>query len=130
TPSASKRTVPSGGWSATWAHGYMGPVFFVSNNTATLTLPPNTKAFYFYTQGNYYGSNIVTVETNSGATSGPIAVTTNSPGGADGATGFAFYSTAGESITTITINISGGFALGEFGINGESTTCASEGYKG
>ena len=48
SPAANKRTVPTG-WGSSWSHGYTGPVFFISGSgSATLTLPPNTKAFYFY----------------------------------------------------------------------------------
>ena len=129
SPAASKRTVPNGGWNSSWSHGYTGPVFFAEATSATLTLPPNTKAFYFYAQGNVFSSHTFTVTTNGGATSGPVSVSTSPAGGADGATGFAFYSTAGETITSISIDAptSGGISFGEFGISG-GTTCASEGY--
>jgi hypothetical protein len=133
SPEASKRTVPSGGWNSSWSHGYTGPVFFAQATSATLTLPPNTRAFYFYAQGNFFSSHTFTVTTDGGATSGPVSVSTAPAGGADGATGFAFYSTAGETITSISISAptSGGMSFGEFGIGtGPVTTCASEGYTG
>ncbi|MBK9669593.1 MAG: hypothetical protein IPO74_06535 [Thermomonas sp.] len=133
SPAANKRTVPTG-WGSSWSDGYTGPVFFISaSGSATLTLPPNTKAFYFYFEGNYYGSNTVTATTDSGATSGAVSVTTNPPGRAGAAAGFASHRTAAATITSITISApsSGGFSVGEFGVNtGPNTTCASEGYTG
>ncbi len=113
-----------------WAGGYNGAVYFDYALNRTLTLPANTHAFYFYVESNYYGSTFsYTVTTDSGATSEPVSVA-----GGGGGHGFAFYSTAGENIANITITgdglNNGGFAVGQFGINGVSTTCASEGYKG
>ena len=114
-----------------WAGGYNGALYFSNYSaTETLTLPANTHAFYFYVESNYHGLTYsYTVTTDSGATSSPVSVT-----GGGGGYGFAFYSTAGENIASITITgvdlNGGGFAVGQFGINGESTTCASEGYKG
>ena len=121
------------GWATAWSHGYTGPIFFVQSNTTTLTLPPNTQAFSFYIEGNTYGTNTFTITTNSGATSGPVQSYT---GGNNGAAGFAVYTTAGETISTITISNIGDvpyreFSIGEFSISaGPSTTCASEGYTG
>ena len=135
SPAASRRT-PGNGWggSAIWGRGYVGPVFYSDTGPITLTLPPNTRAFYFYAQSDQYGTWNVTATTNSGATSGQIPVSTNNEVGA--ANGFGFYSTAGEVITSITIStdaqLTGG-AVAEFGISseaGETTTCASEGYTG
>lgn len=116
------------GW-ATWSHGYTGAMYFVGYVTeSTLTLPANTKAFYFYVEPNTFDVFTITATSNTGVASGPVAVN-----GASGANGFAFYGTAGETITSITITAdegADGFAVGEFGISGNSTTCASEGYKG
>ncbi len=115
-----------------WGHNYLGPVFFTYEESATLTLPANAKAFYFYVQPNSGGTWNVTATTNSGATSGPVPVTSWFSEGA--ANGFAFYSTAGETITSITVtgqSGTAGLAFGEFGINGgPAKTCASEGYTG
>ena len=113
-----------------WAGGYNGALYFNSGLTRTLTLPTNTRAFYFYVESNYYGSTFsYTVTTDSGATSEPVSVA-----GGGGGHGFAFYSTAGENIASVTVTgvglNNGGFTVGQFGINGEFTTCASEGYKG
>ena len=124
---ANKATTPAT-W-GTWSHGYTGAIYFTRGTQATLTLPANTHAFYFYAEPDS-GTFTLNAISDSGTSSGPIAVAGNS-----GATGYAFYATAGEKITTITVTAQTGFsdfALGEFGIAGEvesATTCASEGYK-
>ncbi len=131
---ASRKLTDGIGWlaSTSWPGG--ASVFFFSQidvSSQTLTLPANTKAFYFYVESNYYGASFdYTVTTDSGVTSGPVVVA-----GGGGGHGFGFYSTAGEDITTITVSGNGlgggGFIIGQFGINGGSaTTCASEGYTG
>jgi hypothetical protein len=131
---ASMKVTDGTGWNAptSWPGG--ANVFFFSQwgvSTQTLTLPPNTKAIYFYVESNYYSTSFdYTVTTDSGATSTPVVVAGNA-----GAHGFGFYSTAGENITSITVSGNGlgggGFILGQFGINnGVATTCASEGYTG
>ena len=122
------------GWNAptSWPGG--ASIFFFSDwgvTTQTLTLPANTKAFYFYVESNYYSNSFnYTVTTDSGTTSGPVVVA-----GGGGAHGFGFYSTAGENITSISVSgdglSGGGYILGQFGINsGPTTTCASSGYTG
>ena len=134
-PGANKRTVGVNWWAGNpgaWGHGYTGPVFYVNENTSVLTLPASAQAFYFYVQPNQGGIWNVTATTNSGTTSGAIAVSSGPSGSANG---YAFYATAGETIQSVTITVSGvegpGMALGEFGINGGvATTCASEGYTG
>ena len=89
------------------------------------------QAFYFYVESNYYSTSFTyTAITDSGATSTPIVVA-----GSGGGHGFAFHSTAGENIASITINGTirwrNRFRIGQFGINaGPSNTCASEGYTG
>jgi hypothetical protein len=101
---------------ATWSHGYHGPIFEdIGATSVTLTLPPNTGAFYFYIEPLAFGVHTFTAITNSGVTSASVGIEGNS-----GATGFAFYSTlpAGEAILAITITTDGqslGFAFGEFG---------------
>ena len=134
SPAGQKLTVGSTWWSGhptAWGHGYTGVVYYASSVTTQLTLPADTKAFYFYVQPNTGGTWQVTATSDSGTTSGPIPVTSWFGEGA--ANGFAFHATAGENITSITISIpgGGGMAIGEFGIaTGASTTCASEGYTG
>ncbi|HSD16276.1 MAG TPA: hypothetical protein VLC71_03310 [Thermomonas sp.] len=122
-------------YSGTWGHGYGGAIYSSGAGTSpvtyTLTLPPNTKAFYFYGVLRTPVPGTITAVTDSGTNSGPVAVTTILAPGPDSANGFAFYSTAGENIASITISsASAGVILAEFGINAVSTTCASEGYTG
>lgn len=109
-----KQTVPAGGWN-TWSHGFTGPVFvLIPGLTVTLTLPPNTGAFYLYVEPNNIAFFNVQATTDSGTTSGPVAVS-----GLAGARGFGFYTTAGEAITSINVTVpvgADGFAIGEFGI--------------
>ena len=131
---ASKFTVGNGwGTSETWGHGYLGPVFYSTSNPVTLTLPAGTKAFYFYTQSSWVGTWNITATTDSGTSSGPISVSSgfSAPTGANG---FGFYSTAGESIISISVtsSTSPGLGFAEFGISDGTlaTTCASEGYTG
>ena len=125
SPASNKRVIGNG-W-ATWSHGYTGVVYYNNGGTsATLTLPAGTKAFYFYVASDSFGLYNFTAVTDSGTTSGAVPVE-----GQAGAGGFAFYSTAGETISSITVTVAGtsGFAIGEFGISG-GATCASEGYTG
>ena len=124
---SSKRTV-GGSW-GTWSHGYTGAVYYPNGaTTVTLNLPAGTEAFYVYAEPDPFSYQNITATSNTGATSGVISVT-----GASGANGFAFHSTAGEYITSITITADTGFAIGEVGIGGEvfpAASCASEGYTG
>lgn len=109
-----KRTVGDG-WTS-WSHGYAGPVFYTVpiSPPLVLTVAP-AKAFYVYVEPAAFGSPFaVTVATNGGGASGPVFVDA-----AGGATGFAFYTTAGESITAVTIDAdfnAGGFAFAELGL--------------
>ncbi|RJP88114.1 MAG: hypothetical protein C4518_11220 [Desulfobacteraceae bacterium] len=63
-----------------------------------MNLPANTGAFYFYAEPNDFVSWTISAETDSGTSSGDISVLGNA-----GANGYAFYTTAGESITNITV---------------------------
>ena len=132
SPAAQKLTRGSSWGGSPWAGGYNGALYFSNYGaTETLTLPAGTQAFYFYVESNYYSTSFTyTAVTDSGATSTPVVVA-----GSGGGHGFAFHSTAGESIASITITgtglNNGGFAAGQFGINYDGgTTCASEGYTG
>ncbi|RZA21085.1 MAG: hypothetical protein EOP93_04075, partial [Lysobacteraceae bacterium] len=135
SPTADKRTVGVSWWAgntAAWGHGYTGPVFYVQARPVVLTLPANTQAFYFYVQQDQGGTFNVSATTNSGVTSGAVPVLSGPSGSANG---FAFYSTAGETITSISISNDApsfpGMAIAEFGISGAAQqTCASEGYTG
>jgi hypothetical protein len=104
------------GW-ATWSHGYTGDVYAdYETSTVTLTLPAGTTAFYFYAEPDPFDIFDITATTNSGSTSGAVAVN-----GASGANGFGFYTDASDTIATITISSSVDFAFGEFGISNAST---------
>lgn len=133
SPTADKRTAGTSWWAGNpgaWGHGYVGPVFYVTARPVVLTLPANTRAFYFYVQPDQFGTFNVTATTDSGTTSGAVPVNSAPSGSANG---FAFYSTAGETITSISITNNASFypgmALAEFGVGtGPVQTCASEGY--
>ena len=137
-PSTMKYTLGYSWGTDAWPGNYFGPTFFTgwSVSTRTLTLPPNTKAFYFYLQNNYDGNpaDTITVTSNSGVTSGPILVQTGFFQPNVGANGFAFHSTADENITSITIQTDNptGFTIANFGIStgAPATPCAREGYTG
>lgn len=109
-PASSKRTIGAS-W-ATWSHGYTGVIYFDTTPAATLTLPANVGAFYFYAEPQTFSIQTVTAVTNLGTSSGPISVN-----GSGGANGFGFWTTAGESIASITITTSDvtGMGIGEFG---------------
>jgi len=109
-----KRAVGDG-WTS-WSHGYTGPVFFTVPVVPplTLTIAP-AKAFYVYVEPAAFGRPFaVSVVTNAGGSSGPVLVDASG-----GATGFGFYTTAGESITSVTIDAdpnAQGFAFAELGL--------------
>jgi hypothetical protein len=103
---------------ASWSNGYTGDVYFTTNNasrdTATLTLPAGTGAFYLYAEPEEYGVSDISATAQDGTTSGPVGVE-----GAGGAQYFGFYGTDGDTIASITITAdpaANGFAIGEFGI--------------
>lgn len=108
---------PGFGWQ-TWSHGYTGDVYTTSDlNSAdktsrTLYLPPNTGAFFLYAEQNVGFNDPLTVEASDGT------LLTQFVAGDGGASGFGFYSTAGESIASVTIRTTdqSGFAFGELGI--------------
>lgn len=109
-----KRTVGDG-WTS-WSHDYAGPVFYTVPiiPPLTLTIAP-ARAFYVYVEPAALGEPFaVIVTTNAGGSSGSVLVD-----GDGGATGFAFYTTAGESITSVTIDADpdgDGFAFAELGL--------------
>jgi len=102
------------GW-GTWSHGYTGDVYYTNGAASmSMTLPDDTAAFYFYTEGNSFAQATFEAVHSDGTTSGPIQIV-----GASGAKYFGFYSPCGtlESITvTNTDGAASGFAIGEFGI--------------
>ena len=105
------------GWSA-WGHGYTGSVYFTGGgvNSMTFTLPPETRAFYFYSLPNTFGTYSMEATAQDGTTSGPISVTSSLAGEAKY---FGFYTLGGVEISQIEVTAqtgTNGFAVGEFGI--------------
>jgi hypothetical protein len=101
------------GW-ATWSHGYTGDVYHTASAQVTITLPAETRAFYFYAEPNFFNVFNVTATAQDGTTSGPIPVQGNS-----GAQYFGFYATGTLDLVSISVTTTadaGGFAVGEFGI--------------
>jgi len=111
SPNATKQTIGAG-W-ATWSNGYTGAVFVYTGTTATLTLPAGSHAFYLYAEPQQFQNFNITVTPSVGA---PISVTVNGQGGANG---YAFYTTANETLNTVKVTTADptGFAVGEFAIN-------------
>lgn len=109
-----RRTVGDG-WTS-WSHGYTGPVFYTVPVVPplTLTIAP-AKAFYVYVEPAAFGQPFaVAVATNAGGSSGPVLIDASA-----GATGFGFYTTADETITSVTIDAdpaAQGFAFAELGL--------------
>jgi len=108
------------GW-GTWSHGYTGDVYFTGlySSSQTITLPPNTGAFYFYVEPNPFAWHNFNVTVYPGAvSSGPFAVL-----GASGATYVGVYMTSSsnpcfggiERIEIYSDTDDFGFASGEFG---------------
>ncbi len=108
---ANHRMIGPAGW-ATWSHGYAGSVYFVDAIEVTITLPPDTYAFYLYVEPDDFAEYPFTVVAD-GTSSEPILVL-----GDSGATYFGFYSLTDPitSVTVLTVEDAGGFAIGEFGI--------------
>jgi hypothetical protein len=112
SPSLTHTSV-GGGW-ATWSHGYTGDVYYTTGTSATITMPPNTVAFYFYAEPNFMSEYTMSALAQDGSSSGNIEVN-----GAGGAKYFGFYTTNGVALESITITAeaaAAGFAVGEFGI--------------
>jgi hypothetical protein len=118
------RTVGST-WASVWASGYTGKIYFSGNSSVVLTMPANTKAFYFYAQPDQYGTFDISAQTQDGTSSGPQAIVSSSPPLITQASYFGFYvptSSPSTNIVTITISITGiiagyGFGFGQMGIN-------------
>ena len=99
------------GW-LTWSNGYVGDVYYAASLVPlTLTLPTETKAFYFYAESNNRGNHNFTVKSGNVT----LKETINGNGGAEL---FAFYAVGDALLSSITISSNDitGFAIGEFGI--------------
>lgn len=98
------------GWN-TWSHGYTGDVYFAGANSVTVTLAPQTGAFYLYIEPNNFGLFSFTVTCGT-------AEFMSQAEGSSGAAGVAFYTDDGSALPSITISFdpgANGFAIGEFG---------------
>jgi hypothetical protein len=98
------------GW-LTWSHGYSGDVYYRQGSSVTITLAPETAAFYLYAEPNTFGLFSFVVSSGTTIFSGQAQ-------GNSGAVGLAFYSDDGSALSTITISFesgANGFAIGEFG---------------
>ena len=101
------------GW-ATWSHGYTGSVYYTNGAlTAGMTLPANTKGFYFYAEPEPFAVHNVTATAQNGTT------TTIAISGSAGARYIGFYATGADSIVSIAVSSDIDFAIGEFGITAD-----------
>jgi hypothetical protein len=104
------------GW-ASWSHGFAGDVYDTAsslNPTAlTLTMGTAVSAIYFYAEPINFANFTLTATAKSGATLTQIV------NGDGGASGFGFYASGSDLITSITVtgSDSDGFAVGEFGFS-------------
>ncbi len=98
-----------------WGHGYTGDVYDNLGTSVTLSMPPNTRAFYFYAQPFDGVAHDITATANDGTSSYPVS--TINP---NGAKYFGFYApVSGADLSSITVSCpscGGGFGIGEFGI--------------
>ena len=97
---------------ATWSHGYTGSVYYDAGTSLSMTLAPQTGAFYFYAEPNQFATFTFTATAQDGTT------LTQSIDGFGGAQGFGFYGTGGTTIASISVTETDtlGFAIGEFGV--------------
>ena len=107
------------GWAGNWSHGYAGDVYALGifdGPSTTLTLPTGTAAFYFYAQPGLYSLMVITATAQDGTIVSQLIHGELE----DSATGYAFYGTGGNLISSIQVDLGevtwGGFAVGEFGI--------------
>jgi hypothetical protein len=115
-PGMAKKTVGQS-WGL-WSHGFTGVVYSTDQTTATITLPPGTRCFYFYIEPDLQDQFYPVTVTPSGGTS-----ETRFVAGTAEARGFGYY-TGGADITSITIEVdplASGFAIGEFGVGRVAT---------
>jgi hypothetical protein len=98
------------GW-ATWSHGYLGDVYVCEDANVILTMPQDTGAFEFYVEPGPFALHTFTATTDDGTSSGEFTAH-----GQSGATYVGFYSTEGSTITSIEIDCTTRFAIGEFAI--------------
>lgn len=104
------------GW-GTWSHSYTGRVYCNDVTPLTkfvMTMPSSVYAFTMYLEPNNEGPFSFSVTTSDGT------VATKNISGSSGATGFGFYSTGTQTISSITITVpsaANGLAFGEISTN-------------
>ena len=99
------------GWN-TWSNGYTGDVYATGGaQSATITLPAGTDAFYFYAEPDPYATYDFTATAQDGTSSGSLPIY-----GEAGAAYLGFYTTGATPLISITVSSSIDFAIGEFGI--------------
>ncbi|MCX5643564.1 MAG: hypothetical protein NTZ17_02590 [Phycisphaerae bacterium] len=114
------------GW-LTWSHGYTGDVYWTDGATSvTMTLPTETKAFYFYAEPNPMAQYTIVATAQDGTQVGQ-----NISGNA-GAAYYGFYGTDGSFINSITVTTpqSVDFSVGEFGTPAPKSTMKEAQYLG
>jgi hypothetical protein len=98
-------------WS-TWSHGYTGDVYWTGPGKGSIELsielPADTAAFMFYAEPNTFDVFTITAMAQDGT---EIIQDVN---GFEGAAGYGFYGTGGDTISTIRVTSSTDFAVGEF----------------
>src|SRR6185436_4094479 len=112
SPALSHLRVGSG-W-LTWSHGYTGDVYaLLGDGTATIYLPPKTRAFSMYVEPNVRSEFFVLAIAQDGTTSQSMLVN-----GDAGARYVGFYGTGQSYVTSIRVDSTdaSGFAIGEFAI--------------
>jgi hypothetical protein len=107
-------------WS-TWSHGYAGNVYDTGSSldptTLILIMAQPVLAFDFYVEPVNFGNFTFTATAQDGTTSSQVV------NGSGGASGFGFFSSGLNLISSITVTTtdSDGFAIGEFGVNGNAS---------
>ena len=105
----------------TWSHGYAGNVYdtgsSVDPTSLTMTMGGEVSAVYFYTEPVNFDDFTFTATTADGT------FLTQTVNGNGGASGFGFYATGSDYITSVTVKgtDAAGFAIGEFGLNRTSS---------
>jgi hypothetical protein len=108
------------GWE-TWSHGYAGNVYDTGSSldpaSLTMTMGGLVSAIYFYTEPVNFADFTFTATTLDGTTLSQVV------NGNGGASGFGFYATGSDYITSVTVTgtDADGFAIGEFGLNQQGT---------
>jgi hypothetical protein len=112
-------TVDPSSWT-TWGQGYTGDVYDTTGGSTpsatslTITLPANVLAFDFYAEPAEFALFDITATAQDGTT-----LTEDNVNGDAGSSGFGFYGTSSDYITSVTVTATDplGFAVGEFAMD-------------